>query len=165
MEDLLHRNPGNAPHRFTTPLYSTSIPWAPTPQDVYVEDLLHRNPGDASTLAPTEAAFAPLVKAWVAAEPGAHGAAARGLALGAAEPGARDGAGGAAEGPADPEGAAAGGSFTRVVVSSLKPEILRQIADEEGGQQLCRYFPFVLKQLRGLTNGGFQCCGCINRLC
>ena len=90
-----------------------------------MEDLLHRNPGNAATLAPAEAAFAPLVKAWVAAEPGA-----------------RDGAGSAAEGPAEPEGETAGGSFTRVVVSSLKPEILRQIADEEGGQQLCRYAPF-----------------------
>ena len=89
-----------------------------------MEDLLHRNPGNASTLAPAEAAFAPLVAAWVAAEPGA-----------------RNGASGAAEGPSSAADGEAGGSFTRVVVSSLKPEILRLIADEEGGQQLCRQAP------------------------
>lgn len=92
---------------------------------------MHRNPGDASMLAPAEAAFAPLVRSWVAAEPGASAAA-------PANDGGVTGGGDATADPApDPEGAA-GGSFTRVVVSSLKPEILRQIADDEGGQQLCR---------------------------
>ncbi len=102
-----------------------------------MEDLLHRNPGNASTLAPAEAAFAPLVKAWVAAEPGARGS-----------------ADGAAEAPADAEGEAAGSSFTRVVVSSLKPEILRQIADEEGGQQLCRYAPAQIISRHSVLQAG-----------
>ncbi len=88
------------------------------PQDVYVEDLLHRDPGDPSTLAPAEAAFAPLVRAWMEAE--------------------RAGAAAAAAAAAAGSGPAQGASFTRVVVSSLKPEILAQIADDEGGQQLCR---------------------------
>jgi len=88
------------------------------PQDVYVEDLLHRDPGDPSTLAPAEAAFAPLVRAWMEAE--------------------RAGAVAAAAAAAAAGGPAQGASFTRVVVSSLKPEILAQIADDEGGQQLCR---------------------------
>ncbi len=83
-----------------------------------MEDLLHRDPGDPSTLAPAEAAFAPLVRAWMDAE--------------------RAGAAAAAAAAAAGSGPAQGASFTRVVVSSLKPEILAQIADDEGGQQLCR---------------------------
>ena len=113
-------------------------------QDVYVEDLLHRNPGNASTLAPAEAAFAPLVRAWVAAEPGACA-----RAGGAAE-GPPSAAGGTLSGAAD---GAAGGSFTRVVVSSLKPEILRQIADEEGGQQLLPARPLAQAPLQPLAHG------------
>jgi hypothetical protein len=31
-----------------------------------------------------------------------------------------------------------GGSFTRVVVGQIKPDILAQIASDEGGRQLCR---------------------------
>ena len=42
-------------------------------QDVYAEDLVHRAPGDASTLAPWEAAFDQLSRAWVAAETGDGG--------------------------------------------------------------------------------------------
>lgn len=31
-----------------------------------------------------------------------------------------------------------GGGFTRVVVGQIKPDILRQICDDQGGRQLCR---------------------------
>ena len=78
-------------------------------QDVYAEDLVHRSPGDASTLTPIETAFEPLAQSWVAAE---------------TDTGAAEGAGGS--------------SFTRVMIGQVKPNILRQIADEPGMQQLCR---------------------------
>ena len=36
------------------------------------------------------------------------------------------------------------GGFTRVVVGQIKPDILRQISDDQGGRQLCRCAGFLL---------------------
>lgn len=100
-------------------------------QDVYAEDLVHRSPGDASTLTPIETAFQPLVQSWVAAE----------VDAGAEEAG--------------------GSSFTRVMIGQVKPNVLCQIADEPGMQQLCRdlshlyhYYLHGPQGSRGQRQGG-----------
>ncbi|KAL4443930.1 hypothetical protein ABPG75_011667 [Micractinium tetrahymenae] len=81
-------------------------------EEVYVEDMVHRNPADPSTLAPMEQPFA-AARSWVAGE-------------GEAEDGGEGGAGGA------------GPSFTRVVIGDLKPDVLRQIMDDEAGSHICQ---------------------------
>ena len=73
-----------------------------------MEEMVHRNPGDPSTLSAVEQTFS-VARAWVAAE---------------------------LEGGSGADGAQGGGGFTRVVIGDLKPDVLRQIMeDERGGQQ------------------------------
>ena len=78
-------------------------------QDVYAEDLVHRSPGDASTLAAVESGFEPLATSWVEIEA-----------------------------MADSAEDVAGKSFTRVLIGQVKPNILRQIADQWAMKQLRR---------------------------
>ena len=87
----------------------------PPLQEVYVEDMVHRNPGDPSTLTAMEQPFS-VARAWVAAE---------------GEPD-----GGALGGALGGDGTA--GSFTRVVIGDLKPDVLRQIMDGEQGGHVCQ---------------------------
>lgn len=77
-----------------------------------MEDMVHRNPADASTLSPMEQPFS-VARSWVAAEEG---------------------------GEASGQGTEAGGgpSFTRVVIGDLKPDVLRQIMDDEQGTHICQ---------------------------
>ena len=89
-------------------------------QDVYQSDMLHRRPGDASTLSEDERRL-PHAAVWLAGEEGR-------------EP----------EGPPPPFRTLGphGGSFTRVVISDLKPEILARLAGrgpaEDHGEGICR---------------------------
>lgn len=78
-----------------------------------MEDMIHRNPADASTLAPHELPFA-VTHQWVAEE--APGQAALGSGT----------------------GSSGSGSFTRVVVGDLKPDVLSQIMDDEEGAVICQ---------------------------
>jgi hypothetical protein len=77
-------------------------------QEVYVEDMVHRNPADPSTLSPAEQPFS-VARTWVAAEDEEAGA-----------------------------GGGTGPSFTRVVIGDLKPDVLRQIMDDEQGTHICQ---------------------------
>lgn len=77
-----------------------------------MEDMVHRNPADPSTLAPMEQPFA-VARSWVAGEREAEDG---------------DDAGGSGAGP----------SFTRVVIGDLKPDVLRQIMDDEAGTHICQ---------------------------
>jgi len=81
-------------------------------QEVYVEDMVHRNPADPSTLSPAEQPFS-VARAWVAAE-------------------------GEEAGAAWEAGGGTGPSFTRVVIGDLKPDVLRQIMDDEQGTHICQ---------------------------
>ena len=51
------------------------------------------------------------------------------------------------------DGAGGGGSFTRVVVGDIKPDILAQIARDEGGRQLCRRAPAAPSSLVSQCRG------------
>lgn len=87
---------------------------------MYEEDLLHRMPGDASTLSAIEAQF-PVAQAWVAKERHqSPSQAERVVDSQQAQP--------------PPEGH----SFTRVIITDLKPEVLEQIADSDRYDQVCR---------------------------
>ena len=95
-------------------------------QDVYAEDLVHRLPADPSTLSPLEKEFEGLTRSWVDAE---------------AHSGARtcpDVLGRGQEDEVIDLSSGGSFSFTRVMIGNVKPGVLKEIAEDFGGQELCR---------------------------
>ena len=103
--------------------------WLCHSQDVYAEDLVHRMPADASTMSPIEKAFEGLASRWVEAE--ACSGAAASPDLGCTSPDV--------EVQEVNASGASGTSFTRVMIGNVTLEVLRQIANDPGGRELCRY--------------------------
>ena len=117
---------------------------------------MHRMPADTSTMSSIEKAFEPLARGWVEAE--AHSDA---RACPDAGP-IRDQEMEVLE--VDPPGSTeVGSSFTPVLIGNVKPEVLRQIAEDLDGLQLCRCTPETLA-LHPRCNmlhahGTAACCG------
>ena len=86
-------------------------------------------PADASTMSPIEKAFEGLASRWVEAEACSGAAASPDLGCTSPDVEVQE---------VDAPGAS-GASFTRVMIGSVRPEVLRQIADDPGGRELCRY--------------------------
>ena len=91
---------------------------------------MHRRPGDDSTLSQMEQAFH-ITQQWVQAEVQAPA-------------GGHEGQGTESDAGGD------GHSFTRVVISELKPDVLQQLADAEKGAQVCRW-------VGGVWRGSLPC--------